>query len=102
MSHFNEPIPDCVPEYYRSRQGDQEHRYERMMQQQAHFRANQEKINAAAASGLPILDHGGYGPCWECRTADHDTMTDADDDMGCVICLDPACRHHQGNKEESE
>lgn len=102
MFHFNEPIPDCVPERYWAQQQDQERQYERMMQRQAHYLANQEKINAAAASGLPILDHGGYGPCWECRTADHDTMTDVDDDCERVICLDPDCRHHQANKEESE
>lgn len=92
---FNDPMPGCVPEYYRSRQDDQDHRYERQMQRRAHYLANQAKLDAAAASGLPVLPLRGPGPCWDCQTADHDTMTADDDDIDRVICQDPACPQHQ-------
>ena len=94
MLIFNEPMPDCVPELYRSRQEAEDRKSELEMQRQEHYRANQQKLDAAAASGIPILNFGGYGPCWECSDADHDTMTDEDDDMCRVICRNPACPHH--------
>ena len=100
MLIFNEPMPDCVPELYRSRQEAVDHRYDLQARRQAQYDANRRKLDDAIASGLPILDYGGYGPCWECPDADHDTMTDDDDDMCRVICRNPACPHHR--KEESQ
>ena len=58
--YFSEPVPDCVPEYYRSRQEEADHQYELQMKRQELYQANQQKIDAAIASGLPILDYGGY------------------------------------------
>lgn len=98
MLIFNEPMPDCVPELYRSRQEAEDRKSELEMQRQAHYQANRKKLNDAAAAGLPILDYSGYEACWECPDADHDTMTD--DDMCRVICRHPACPHHR--KEESQ
>ena len=95
--HFNEPMPDCVPEHYRAQQEAADHEYELTLHRQEHYRANQEKIDAAVASGLPVLSFGGYGPCWECQAADHDTMIDDDDDTCCVICRDPACPQHKNH-----
>ncbi len=97
---FNAPIPDCVPEFYRSQQEAADHKYERQAREREHFFANQQKIAAALASGLPILPYGGYGPCWECPSADHDTMTDTDDDTDCVICNNPACPQHKKHQSE--
>lgn len=91
---FNDPMPDCVPEFYRSRQEAADHEYERQARAQEHYAENREKIRAAVASGLPVLQYGGYGPCRECAQADHDTMTDAEDDMCGVICLNPSCPLH--------
>ena len=99
MFLFNEPMPDCVPEHYRAQQEDADHEYELMLHRQEHYRANQEKIDAAVASGLPVLSFGGYGPCWDCQAADHDTMTD-DDDTCCVICRDPACPQHKNHQSK--
>lgn len=62
---------------------------------QAHYLANRGKINAAVVSGLPILDYGGYALCRYCADADHDTMTDADDDFHRVICCNPDCQCHR-------
>lgn len=94
MLIFNEPMPDCVPELYRSRQEAVDHRYDLQARRQVQYDANRQKLDDAIASGLPILAYGGYGPCWECPDADHDTMTDDDDDMCRVICRNPACPHH--------
>lgn len=88
-------MPGCVPEYYRSRQEDDDHQYDLRMQRRAHFLANRAKLDAAAASGLPVLTLRGPGPCWECPQADRDTMTAADDDFDRVICHDPACPHQK-------
>ena len=52
---FHEPMPDCVPEYYCNHQEDEGHRQKLLMQAQSHYLANREKIDAAAASKLPIL-----------------------------------------------
>lgn len=93
--YFTESLPDCVPEYYRSRREEQDRQYEREMQAQAHYIANRAKIAAAIESGLPVLTLNGHCPCWECRMADHDTMTAADDDFDRVICLDPGCQHQR-------
>lgn len=95
---FDEPMPGCVPELYRSRQEDADHKYELLVRRQESYRANRQKLDAAIASGLPVLDYGGYGPCWDCPDADHDIMTSDDDDMCRVICRNPACPHHR--KEE--
>lgn len=95
MYMFNEPMPDCVPEYYRSRQDDADHRNELQIQRQAHYLANRQKLDAAIVSGLPVLTLTDHCPCWDCRTADHDTMTADGDDFDRVICRDPACPHHR-------
>ena len=100
MLIFNEPMPDCVPELYRSRQEAVDHRYDLQARRQAQYDANRQKLDDAIASGLPILDYGGYGPCWDCPDADHDIMTNDDDDMCRVICRNPACPHHR--KEEPQ
>ena len=90
--YFNESIPNCVPEYYRSLQEEQDCQYDLAMQR---YKANQRKLDAAAEAGLPILRFGGYNRCWECLHADHDTVTNDDDDICRVICHNPACRCHQ-------
>lgn len=98
--YFNAPMPDCVPEYYRSRQDGADHRDELQMRRQTHYLANRQKLDAAVAAGLPVLTLTDYCQCWDCRTAGHDTMTGDDDDFDRVICRDPACPHHR--KEESQ
>lgn len=97
---FYEPMPDCVPELYRSRREDEEHRFDLKMQRQDHYFANRQKIDAAVASGLPILNFGGYDSCQDCLDADHDTTTNENDDTCCVICRNPACPQHR--KEASQ
>lgn len=92
---FNDPMPGCVPEFYRSRQEEADHRYDLQMRRQERYRTNREKLDAAVAAGLPVLDFGGYGPCRDCRSADHDTMTSDDDDFDRVICRNPACPRHR-------
>ena len=84
-------MPDCVPEFYRAQQEAADHQYELLLRCREHYRANQEKVSAATASGLPILPYGGYTSCWMCQVADYDTRTDDDDDFDCVICHNPAC-----------
>ena len=97
----NEPIPNCVPEYYREQQEKQDHQYDMAMQRRACYLENQRKLDEAAEAGLPILAFGGYGPCWECPDADHDTVIDDEDDFCRVICRNPACPEHRkgGNLE---
>lgn len=90
-------IPNCVPEYYRSREEAADRRYELQEQQREHYKANQDKIEAAREAGLPLLDFGGYEACWSCKTADHDTQTGEDDDVCCVICHNPSCPQHRKN-----
>ncbi len=97
---FNDPIPDCVPEFYRSQQEAADLEYERQARAREHYAENRKKIQAAVASGLPILPYCGYGPCRECAHADHDTMTDAEDDFDCVICRNPACPQHKKHQSE--
>lgn len=92
---FDEPMPGCVPEFYRSRQEDADHKYELRMQCQAYYLANRQKIDAAIAAGMPVLNFGGHDACWTCRDADHDTMTAGDDDICRVICRNPACPRHR-------
>lgn len=89
--YFSEPMPDCVPEYYRSKQEDADHEREVSFQARECFRANREKLEAARAAGLPVLPFGGYDACQSCPNADHDTMTSEDDDTDCVLCKNPAC-----------
>lgn len=92
---FSESIPNCVPEYYRSFQESTNNIWEAQERRRAHYRANQDKIEAAMEAGVPLLDFGGYGPCWECKDADHDTQTGDDDDICCVICHNASCPQHQ-------
>ena len=93
--YFNEHLPDCVPEFFRSRQEEQESREDQLMRDRERYLANREKLQAAIVSGLPVLDYGGYDQCSDCPHADHDTQTDAEDDFDTVICHNPACRCHR-------
>ena len=93
-------IPNCVPEYNREEQEKWERECELEERRQEHYRANQQKLDAAAQSGLPILDYGGYDSCWECPDADHDTMRNDDDDFDLVICRNPSCTEHKIRQTE--
>ena len=99
---FNNSIPNCVPEYYREQKEKLEHEYELMEQRQEHYRANQQKLDAAVKSGLPILEHDGYDSCRECPDADHDTMRDDDDDICLMICHNPSCPEHKIHQTKEE
>ena len=103
MIYTNDPIPGCVPELYRERQEEQDRQFDLAMRRRKIYRANQEKLDAAAGAGLPILGFGGYNACGGCPHADHDTQTDDEDDFCRVICHDPSCRCHRTrqNGEES-
>ena len=100
MCFANEPIPDCVPEYYREQQEERDRQYDLAMQRRVRYLTNQQKLDAVARSGLLILSFGGYGPCWECPNADHDTVTDDEDDICRVICHDPSCPEHIKHQSE--
>ena len=89
---FHEPMPDCVPEYYRSKQEETDRRYELQTKQQELYQANRQKIDTAIMSGLHVLPFGGFDACWYCP--------DAGDDTCRVICRNPACPQHQ--KEVSQ
>lgn len=93
--YYNESLPNCVPEYYRSLQEEQDRQYDQKMRRQESYQENRRKLDAAVEAGLPILFFGGYDSCRECPHADHDTVTDDDDDICCVICHNPACQCHQ-------
>lgn len=92
---YNERMPDCVPEFYRAAQEEADRKYGEQLQRAEHYKANREKLAKAEEAGLPILSYGGYGPCWECKTCDHDTQRDGDDDIELVICHNPKCPHHK-------
>ena len=100
MYFTNDPMPGCVPEYYRERQEERDRQYDLAMQRKAHYLANRQKLGEAAEAGLPVLDFGGYGPCRECPNADHDTAISDDDDFCSVICRNPACPEHMKRRTE--
>ena len=93
--YFNEPMPDCVPEFYRSKLEEQERCEDRQLREQDRYLANRMIIEAAIAAGLPVLNYGGFPQCQTCPHADHDTQTDAEDDFDRVICYNPACQCHK-------
>lgn len=95
----DEPLPDCVPEYCRARQEEQDRRFDLAMQRRERYQANRRKLGAAAEAGLPILDFGGYEACGECPRAYDDTQTDGEDDICRVICHDPSCRRHRRHRD---
>lgn len=95
---FNDRIPNCVPEYYREQQEKLDREYELMVQRKEHYQANQQKLDAAVRSGLPILDYGGYDSCLKCPDADHDTVRGDDDDFCLVICHNPSCTEHKNHQ----
>lgn len=98
----NDPMPNCVPEYCREQQEERDRRYDLAMQRRALYLSNKRKLDAAARSGLPVLSFGGYGPCGECPSADHDTMADDEDDTCRVICHAPSCPEYAGHRAEGE
>ena len=101
MYFTNDRMPNCVPEDFRARQEEQDRQYDLAMQRRDCYLENRRKLDSAAGAGLPILNFGGYGSCWECPDADHDTATSDEDDFCCVICRNPACPEHRkgGNPE---
>ena len=93
-------IPNCVPELYREQEEERDRRYDMAARHRARYRANRRKLDEAVRAGLPVLTFGGHGPCWECQSADHDTMTGDEDDICRVICRDPSCRCHRTHQNE--
>ena len=102
MCFTNDPIPDCVPEYYRVRQEEHDRQYDLAMQRRGRYLANKQKLDEIARSGLPILPFGGYDACSGCPHADDDTQTDDEDDICLVICHDPFCPEHMKNRTKGE
>ena len=94
----NESMPDCVPELYRQQKEEQDRQYELELRRQEAYLMNRQKLDVAADVGLPILYYGGYRACGKCPQADHDTRTDDEDDLGCVICGNPACPEHANHR----
>lgn len=91
-------IPNCAPEYYRSMIEDKEHEDELAFERAEKYRVNKAKIEKAIADGVPVLSlafDSGCEKCWSCTTKDGDTMTDDEDDIELVICLNPQCPHLQ-------
>lgn len=99
---FKEKMPDCVPEYYRSMEADEQHRYEIYKRKQEGFQRNKKKLEDAQKAGLPLLPYGGYDECWKCPHAEIDTATDEDDDTSVVICHRPDCKCHIEAKRKME
>ena len=52
MRFPDEPIPDCVPEFYREQEEERDRRYDLAMQRREHYQANRRKLDAAAEAGL--------------------------------------------------
>ena len=102
MRFPDEPIPNCVPEFYREQQEERDRQYDLAMRRRARYQANRKKLDAAAEAGLPVLSFGGYDACRECPRADDDTQTDDEDDFCCVICHDPSCPEHMKNRNTEE
>ena len=102
MRFPDEPIPDCVPEFYREQQEERDRRYDLAMRRRARYQANRKKLDAAAEAGLPVLSFSGYDACRECPRADGDTQTDDEDDFCRVICHDPSCPEHMKNRTKEE
>ena len=92
--YFSEPMPNCVPEYYRERQEAREHEEALRARNRPRCDANRAKLDAAMAAGLPVSPYGGYPACRQCPKADYETECGEDDDMCMVICTDPRCLQH--------
>lgn len=100
MGYTSDTVPNCVPEYYREQEEERGRRFDLAMQRRAHYLENRRKLDEAVRAGLPILDFGGYGSCGGCPKADDDTATDDEDDIGRVICGDPACPEHMKHQDK--
>ena len=55
MRFPDEPIPDCVPEFYREQEEERDRRYDLAMQRREHYQSSRRKLDAAAEAGLPVL-----------------------------------------------
>lgn len=97
---YNDNLPNCVPEYFREMFEREEHEAELRWELTDHYNANKLKMEKAYEAGLPVLLYGGYNGCQYCRDADHDTQTNDDDDICCVICHNPDCPEHRKHKGE--
>ena len=69
MRFTNDPIPDCVPEYYRVRQEEYDRQYDLAMQRRGRYLANKQKLYMAAQSGLDSHEYGYTGDTEEALDA---------------------------------
>lgn len=89
-------IPNCVPEFYRSRIEDKEHKEEQRFCRLAHYAENRKKREEAYAEGFPVIPYGGYDfDCFDCPTKDDDTQCSEEDDFCYIICKNKDCPKHK-------
>lgn len=98
---FEYEMKNCLPEYFRLQKEQYEHECELEHERQEHYRANKKKLDDAKKTGYLILDYGGFDACAGCGYADFDTIRNADDDIGLIICKNPNCLEHKRHEEEN-
>ena len=93
-------MPDCVHEYYRSMQEDEDIRYEKQLKREEQYRKNRELLDYASAGGLYVLAEMNCArECWECKTRTPSIQRDAEDDIGLFVCLKRFCIHQDEKGE---
>ena len=90
-------IPNCVPEYYRELEEEQDRLYAQQMKRQFQYQKNREVLDYASAGGLCILaEMNCANECWECKDRTMSLQRDAEDDIGLFVCLKRFCIHQDG------
>ena len=69
--YFNERMPDCAPEFYRSRQADADEQYEKRLQREERYKKNREKLEKAGKDGNPSCKRRSYGGLYHYRFCRH-------------------------------
>lgn len=85
-------IPNCVAEYYRELEEEEDRLYAQQMKRQFQYQKNREIIDYASASGLHILaEMNCASECFCCVDRTVCMQRDTEDDIGLFVCLKENC-----------
>lgn len=94
-------IPNCVQEYYRELEEEQDRLYAQQMERQFQYQKNRELLDYASAGGLYVLaEMNCANECFECTNRTPCIQRDEEDDIGLFVCLNKRFCIHQDEGRE--
>ena len=89
-------IPNCVPDYYRELEEEQDRLYAQQMKREFEYQRNKQKLDDADAHGFKILaEMNCHYACFKCYNRSSILTRDEEDDICLFICYANKCNYQK-------